>query len=364
MRLMPTTLLALCCLLADGARAATPLSADEALHVLNRMGYGPRPGEIGALRASGLASHLDSQLDPATPGLTGAAARRVHALSLARADARPGEADALARQERLLRAIASGRQLEEVLLAFWLAQLPPASPASLAAIAEQARPHLFGPYRDLRAALPGLSAGVSPRSLCRSLAVFFVSERPPASLVKRMEAAWRRSGGEQRAVLRSLFTSADFLAPDYRGGKRKDPFRLLVSALRAGGLEVANAAPLADAQVALEAGEPRAWERTAFALAQGGLPLAAEAPSRARQSSAAPPLRATPGAPSQPGALASPVSAVHEAPTPSAVAMAAATPTPPLQAARLRAALGMDPGAGAAPETAVDVLLDDAFRYR
>lgn len=217
-------LLAACCLLAGGARAATLLSTAEAVHVLNRMGYGPRPGEIEVLRASGLASYVDSQLDPATPGLRGAAARRVHALALARAHAQSGEADALARQERLLRAIASGRQLEEVLLAFWLAQLPPAGPAARAGVAEQARPRLFGRYRDLRPALPGLAAA-TPAARCRSLAAWFVADPPPARLVRRMDAAWRRSDGDQRAVLRSLFTSADFLAPAHRGGKPKDPFR-------------------------------------------------------------------------------------------------------------------------------------------
>ncbi len=43
----------------------TELSADEAiLHVLNRLAYGPRPGEIERVRQMGLAKWIDQQLEP------------------------------------------------------------------------------------------------------------------------------------------------------------------------------------------------------------------------------------------------------------------------------------------------------------
>ncbi|HUO33687.1 MAG TPA: DUF1800 domain-containing protein [Candidatus Acidoferrum sp.] len=45
----------------------TELTEDEAiLHALNRLGYGPRPGEIERVRAMGLEKWIDQQLDPAS----------------------------------------------------------------------------------------------------------------------------------------------------------------------------------------------------------------------------------------------------------------------------------------------------------
>src|SRR5215470_10628134 len=35
------------------------------VHVLNRLGYGPRPGDVERVREMGLAAYLDRQLDPA-----------------------------------------------------------------------------------------------------------------------------------------------------------------------------------------------------------------------------------------------------------------------------------------------------------
>src|SRR5712691_11979370 len=45
---------------------ASPLSEDQQiLHVLNRLGYGPRPGDIERVRQMGLARYIARQLDPA-----------------------------------------------------------------------------------------------------------------------------------------------------------------------------------------------------------------------------------------------------------------------------------------------------------
>lgn len=45
----------------------TELSADEAiLHALNRLAYGPRPGDIERVRQMGLAKWIDLQLNPKT----------------------------------------------------------------------------------------------------------------------------------------------------------------------------------------------------------------------------------------------------------------------------------------------------------
>jgi hypothetical protein len=43
----------------------TELSADEAiLHALNRLAYGPRPGDVERVRQMGLANWIDQQLNP------------------------------------------------------------------------------------------------------------------------------------------------------------------------------------------------------------------------------------------------------------------------------------------------------------
>src|SRR5262244_2146152 len=43
----------------------TELSADEAiLHALNRLAYGPRPGDMERIRQTGLAKWIDQQLNP------------------------------------------------------------------------------------------------------------------------------------------------------------------------------------------------------------------------------------------------------------------------------------------------------------
>src|SRR5215472_12944803 len=43
----------------------TELSADEAiLHALNRLAYGPRPGEVERIKQLGLAKWIDQQLNP------------------------------------------------------------------------------------------------------------------------------------------------------------------------------------------------------------------------------------------------------------------------------------------------------------
>ena len=336
-RILAAALALFCLMPVARAWEAAPLTAQQAAHVLNRMSFGPRPGDIGRLQRMGLQAYVAEQLDPSRPDLLGETARRVHELASARVDAGPDEADDLARQERLLRAIASRRQLEEVLVGFWLQQKGEAGlgAAAQARMAQELRPRVFAPY----------SGSDSPAAWCRALADWFVGSAPPP-LVARMEEAWRRSGGAQKEVLRALFTSPEFLAPAARSAKRKDPLRLLASAVRGSGMEVANAAPLAQAQRKLEEQGMAAWPEVAAALAEGRLALAAEAPRRHRQASVAPPVRAV----DQAGGPVSPAQVRPEAPTPSAAAMAAATRTPPLGAQLMREALGLAASKGSAVE--------------
>lgn len=314
--------LALLLLSAGGLAHAQPGAAiDEglALHLLNRLGYGPAPGEVARVRALGVQAYVDSQLAP--PPLP----PRLRALSEA---GTPGE-------ERLLRAIAGPRQLEEVLLGFWLAHLREDEAAG-----PVLRPHVLGRYAGLRTALEGQAreqggtlSGDTERSAMQALVRHFVSA-PSAGLQRSVARVWEDTGGEQRAVLRLLLASPEFLAPSQWNTKRKDGFRFVVSAVRASGVAVENVAPLMPFVRATLSDE----ERSGFVerLASGRLALAV-APVRPQQyASSAPPLRAGAAEEAGQGMLAQPGPPLMAAPTPSAAAMAAAARSQPAEPGRLR----------------------------
>ncbi len=172
------------------------------------------------------------------------------------------------------------------------------------------------------------------------LAQYFVADRPNDALVERMSRVYLASNGDIRSVLRVLFASEQFLAPDAAGAKFKTPYQFVVSAARASATPVKNVAPLLATMTQL--GMPlygcqtpdgyknteQAWlnpdaltRRIAFAtaLAAGKLPLAAKPAG----------LAATP-APEM-GMMAAPTAA----PVPTAPAS-----TPALDPAVLQATLG------------------------
>src|SRR5438445_2499044 len=68
------------------------------------------------------------------------------------------------------------------------------------------------------------------RFICRTLALFFVSDDPSRALVEQLAATFRSSDGDIAAVLRELFASAAFRAS--LGAKFKDPVHYVVSAVR------------------------------------------------------------------------------------------------------------------------------------
>ena len=68
------------------------------------------------------------------------------------------------------------------------------------------------------------------RHISRELATYFVSDDPPAALVDRMAAAFRRTDGDIAAVLQTLFASREFDAS--LGTRFKDPIHYVVSAVR------------------------------------------------------------------------------------------------------------------------------------
>ena len=83
--------------------------------------------------------------------------------------------------------------------------------------------------------------------ISRKLAIRFVSDDPPQSLVDRMAKAYLASGGDIPTVLKTLFHSPEFwAASDYRA-KVKTPLEFVVSAARASNANIENFQPLQNA---------------------------------------------------------------------------------------------------------------------
>ena len=92
------------------------------------------------------------------------------------------------------------------------------------------------------------------RHIATKLAVRFVSDNPPASLVDRAAAKFTATKGDLREVVKAILLSPEFASPAARGVKVKTPLEFVASALRATGADVRNARPLA--QTLREMGMP------------------------------------------------------------------------------------------------------------
>ena len=88
------------------------------------------------------------------------------------------------------------------------------------------------------------SSPATATHLSFKLAQYFVADDPPKALVSRMADRYRLSGGEIRAVLETMFTSAEFWDPRYYRAKFKTPYEYVVSCVRATGVAVTNYRPL------------------------------------------------------------------------------------------------------------------------
>jgi len=88
----------------------------------------------------------------------------------------------------------------------------------------------------------------------RKLCARFVSDDPPDGCVDAAVDAWHRTNGDIRAVLRAIFTSPDFWAPQALRAKVKTPLEFVVSAVRAAGAEPDSTLRLA--QVVARLGQP------------------------------------------------------------------------------------------------------------
>jgi uncharacterized protein (DUF1800 family) len=87
--------------------------------------------------------------------------------------------------------------------------------------------------------------------ISNKLAVRFVSDAPPQALVDRMAKSFETSGGDIKTVLRTMFNSPEFWAPEVYRAKVKTPLEFVVSAVRASDADVINAQPLVQSLVTL-----------------------------------------------------------------------------------------------------------------
>ncbi len=105
------------------------------------------------------------------------------------------------------------------------------------------------------------------RFISRKLAVRFVADQPPQALVDRMAAVFTKTGGDLRAVMKTMLDSKEFWSQGAYRAKVKTPFEMIVSAVRAVNADVTYAFPLAN-QIA-QLGQPlyRKVEPTGYSSA-------------------------------------------------------------------------------------------------
>ncbi len=92
------------------------------------------------------------------------------------------------------------------------------------------------------------------RHLADKLCARFVADTPPDGCVDAAVAAYQRTHGDIRSVLRAIVTSPDFWAPENRGARFKTPLEFVASAVRALGAAPDTTARLVNALQQL--GEP------------------------------------------------------------------------------------------------------------
>lgn len=165
------------------AYAGEPSDTVRALHVLNRLGYGPRPGDLERVKAMGVERYIEEQLHPEsiplpeelkqklarldTLSMTPVELFKEYGPPVGRRGQKPDPQEIKARrqrarvileqavQARLVRAIESPRQLEETMVDFWFNHFNVFAGKGLdhlwvGAFEEEAiRPYALGRFRDL-----------------------------------------------------------------------------------------------------------------------------------------------------------------------------------------------------------------------
>jgi uncharacterized protein (DUF1800 family) len=163
--------------------AILPASATDSriLHAINRLSFGPRPGDVERVQSIGVQQYIQEQLYPErlslptslTTKLDRLASLRLNTTQLAAAYGQTAKASPTDRQHqrrqsksildeavqaRLLRSLESPRQLEEVMVDFWYNHFNVAASKGINRVwvgnyEQQAiRPHTLGKFRDLLSA--------------------------------------------------------------------------------------------------------------------------------------------------------------------------------------------------------------------
>ncbi len=76
------------------------------------------------------------------------------------------------------------------------------------------------------------------------LAERFVSDNPPPSLIEAMSKTFLKTDGDLREVMRTMFRSPEFWAPEAYNAKVKTPLEFVASSLRATGADITDPLPL------------------------------------------------------------------------------------------------------------------------
>jgi uncharacterized protein (DUF1800 family) len=80
--------------------------------------------------------------------------------------------------------------------------------------------------------------------ICKKLAIRFVSDNPPASLVAKMVKSFTAHNGEIRAVLITMVNAPEFWNKNVQRAKIKSPFELAISSVRALNADITDPYPL------------------------------------------------------------------------------------------------------------------------
>ena len=96
--------------------------------------------------------------------------------------------------------------------------------------------------------------------LCRH----FVCDDPPADLVDRIAAVFRKNDGDLRAVYRAIAADEELFAPRHYRAKLKRPFEYVISALRVTGAEIKNVSGILQALAAMKESTYRCLDPTGY----------------------------------------------------------------------------------------------------
>jgi uncharacterized protein (DUF1800 family) len=80
--------------------------------------------------------------------------------------------------------------------------------------------------------------------ISRKLAMRFVSDNPPQSLIDKMAETFHKKDGDIREVLKTMFNAPEFWSTEAYRAKVKTPLEFVASSVRASGVDIQNALPL------------------------------------------------------------------------------------------------------------------------